>query len=102
MLACNLLIPEAEKVAMPFIVHGSKGETLATTIRLRAVTAVAKARDLVSAGWRVFIERDDGNRHYPDEFDHLISHSRSDPLPLVPDAEPNEHDQRKAAPAGVD
>lgn len=74
---------------MPFIVRGTKGEALATAIRLRSVTAVAKARDLVSAGWQVFIEREDGNRHYPDEFDHLISHSRSDAPPVVPDGKPN-------------
>ncbi len=61
---------------MTFIVRGTRGADVTTAVRLRADTAVAKARDLAGAGWRVFIDCPDGNRHYPDDFDNLISVSR--------------------------
>jgi hypothetical protein len=41
-------------------------------------SAVAKARDLVVAGWRVCIDCPDGIRKYPDDFDNLRSDSRDD------------------------
>ena len=68
---------------MIFIVRGTRGEDATTTFRLRADTAVAKARDLVVAGWDVFIECPGGDRNYPDDFDNLLSDSRDDgALPL--------------------
>jgi hypothetical protein len=74
MLACNLPLRQMKRVmekayAMFFIVRGSKGEDVAAAVRLRAVNAVAKARDLGFLGWQVFIECGDGNRYYPGEFD---------------------------------
>jgi hypothetical protein len=63
---------------MTFIVRGTRGDDVATAVRLRADTAVAKARDLVVAGWHVFIECPGGIRNYPDDFDNLLSDSRDD------------------------
>jgi hypothetical protein len=65
---------------MTFIVRGTKDEDAAMTVRLRAETAVAKARDLVLAGWHVFIECPHGIRNYPDDFDNLLSNSSDDNL----------------------
>jgi hypothetical protein len=65
---------------MTFIVRGTRGEDAATTVRLRADTAVTKARDLVLAGWLVFIECPDGIRNYPDDFDNLLFNSSDDNL----------------------
>jgi hypothetical protein len=66
-----------------FIVRGIRSDDTTTAVRLRADTAVAKARDLIVAGWQVFIEGPDGIRNYPDEFDDLLSGSRDDSaLPL--------------------
>jgi hypothetical protein len=66
-----------------FIVRGIRSDDTTTAVRLRADTAVAKARDLIVAGWQVFIEGPDGIRNYPDEFDNLLSGSRDDSaLPL--------------------
>ena len=50
---------------MTFVVRGTRGGVATTVVRLRADTAVAKARDLLVAGWQVFIERPDGRRNYP-------------------------------------
>jgi hypothetical protein len=58
---------------MTFIVLGTRGEDATTAVRLRADTAVAKARDLIVAGWHVVIVCPDGIRNYPDDFDNLIS-----------------------------
>jgi hypothetical protein len=58
--------------AVTFIVHGRRSDDATTAIRLRADTAVAKARDLVATGWHVFIEYSDGIRSYPDDFDNLL------------------------------
>jgi len=63
---------------MTFIVHGTRGEDATTAVRLRADTAVAKARDLIVAGWHVVIVCPDGIRNYPDDFDNLISVLRND------------------------
>ena len=68
---------------MTFIVRGTRCEDATTAVRLRADTAVAKARDLIGIGWHVFIERPDGIRNYPDDFDNLLSDFRGDSaLPL--------------------
>lgn len=58
---------------MAFIVHASRGEDSATTIRLSVVVAIAKGRSLAEAGWQVFITGPDGIRYYPSEFDNLLS-----------------------------
>ena len=58
---------------MTFVVRGTRGEDATTAVRLRADTAVAKARELAVAGWRVVIECPDGVRNYADDFDNLIS-----------------------------
>jgi hypothetical protein len=63
---------------MIFVVRGTRGDDATTVVRLRADTAVAKARDLIVAGWQVFIECPDGIRNYPDDFDNLLSDSRDD------------------------
>ena len=61
---------------MTLVVRGTRGDEATTVVRLRADTAVAKARDLIVAGWQVFIECPDGIRNYPDDFENLLSDSR--------------------------
>jgi hypothetical protein len=61
--------------AVAFIVHASKGEDTATTIRLSVVVAIAKGRALADEGWQVFITGPDGTRYYPPEFDKLLSYN---------------------------
>ena len=61
--------------AVTFIVHASRGEDSATTVRLSVVVAIAKARALVDEGWQVFITGPDGVRYYSCEFDKLLSFS---------------------------
>jgi hypothetical protein len=56
-----------------FIVHASRGEDKATTIRLSVVVAVDKGRTLVEQGWQVFITGPDGIRYDPSEFGKLLS-----------------------------
>ena len=63
---------------MTFILRGMRSDDATTAVRLRADTAVAKARDLIVAGWQVLIECPDGIRNYPDDFDNLLSDSRDD------------------------
>ena len=59
-------------VAVTFIVHASRGEEAATTIRLSVVVAIAKGQALAEEGWQVFITGPDGIRYYPSEFDKLL------------------------------
>ena len=68
---------------MTLVVHGTRGEETTTAVRLRADTAVAKARELIVAGWQGFIECPDGIRNYPDDFDNLLSDSRDDSAPRL-------------------
>jgi hypothetical protein len=56
-----------------FIVSASRGELARTTVRLRGVVAIAKARSLLREGWQVFITAPDGVRYRPDEFDKLLT-----------------------------
>jgi hypothetical protein len=58
-----------------FIVHASRGEDSATTVRLSVAVAVAKARALVDEGWQVIITGPDGIRYSPPDFDRLLSGS---------------------------
>jgi hypothetical protein len=58
-----------------FIVHASRGEDSATTIRLSAAAAIAKARTLVDEGWQVIITGPDGIRYGPPDFERLLSGS---------------------------
>ena len=58
---------------MTFIVHASKGDEVAVTIRLRAIAAVAKARSLCSDGWDVYIVSPGDIRYAPAEFDKLLA-----------------------------
>ncbi len=60
---------------MTFIVQASRGEDVTTTIRLSVVVAIAKALALAEDGWQVFIIGPDGARHYPSEFEKLLSFS---------------------------
>ena len=60
-------------IAVTFIVHASRGEETATTIRLSVVVAIAKGRALADEGWQVFITGPDGVRYDPSEFDKLLS-----------------------------
>jgi hypothetical protein len=55
-----------------FIVHASKGEDVAETIRLSVVVAIAKGRSLLDEGWQVYITGPDGIRYYPAEFEKLL------------------------------
>jgi hypothetical protein len=61
---------------MAFIVHASRGEDATTTYRLSVAGAVAKGRALAERGWEVFITDPKGDRHYPAEFDQLLSTRR--------------------------
>jgi hypothetical protein len=56
-----------------FIVHASKGDAVAITIRLQVVAAVAKARSLADDGWSVFIVGPDDVRHPPAQFGKLVA-----------------------------
>ena len=56
---------------MTFIVHASKGDAVAITIRLQVVAAVAKARSLSAAGWSVYIIGPDDVRYTLADFDKL-------------------------------
>jgi hypothetical protein len=70
----NLTLGIAQKVmAVTFIVHASRGEEVARTIRLSAVAAIARGRALVAEGWEVFIIGPDDIKYYPPEFDQLLS-----------------------------
>lgn len=64
-----------KRYSVTFIVHASKNEDVATTIRLRGAAAVAKATALADQGWQVFITGPDGNRYYLSEFEQLLSPS---------------------------
>jgi hypothetical protein len=66
--------------AVTFIVHASRGEEVATTIRLSAVAAIAKGRALAAEGWHVFITGPDDIRYDPPEFDRLLSLGPASPL----------------------
>ena len=61
--------------AVTFIVHASRGEDSATTVRLSVAVAIAKARALVDEGWHVVITGPDGIRYGPPDFDRLLSRS---------------------------
>ncbi|MBV9461288.1 MAG: hypothetical protein JO141_27765 [Bradyrhizobium sp.] len=60
---------------MTFIVHASKNDELAITVRLRAVAAIAKAQSLAAEGWDVIIIGPDDVKYSPIEFDKLLSFS---------------------------
>jgi hypothetical protein len=59
-----------------FIVRGTRSNDATTAVRLRADSAVAKARDLIVEGWLVFIESPAGIQNYPADFDNLLSDSQ--------------------------
>jgi hypothetical protein len=68
---------------MTFIVRGMRSDDATTAVRLRADTAVAKARDLIVEGWQVFIVCPAGIQNLPDDFENLLSDSQDDrALPL--------------------
>jgi hypothetical protein len=56
-----------------FIVHASKGDEVAVTMRLRVIAAVEKARLLSDAGWDVYIISPENLRYTPGEFDRLLA-----------------------------
>lgn len=58
-----------------FIVHASKNDEVAITVRLRAVAAIAKAQSLSAEGWDVVIIGPDHIKYSPAEFDKLLSFS---------------------------
>lgn len=64
-----------KRFSATFVVHASKNEDVATTVRLRGAAAVAKAIALADEGWQVFITGPDGNRYYLSEFEDLLSSS---------------------------
>jgi hypothetical protein len=59
-------------IALTFIVHASRGEDVAVTVRLSVVVAVAKGRALLAEGWEVFITGPDDIRYDPSDFDRLL------------------------------
>jgi hypothetical protein len=58
-----------------FIVHASKNDEVAITVRLRAVAAIAKAQSLSVEGWNVVIIGPDDIKYSPAEFDKLLAFS---------------------------
>jgi hypothetical protein len=50
------------------IVRGWRGDEVISTVRLRTASAMAKARELTSVGWRVTIECPNGLPTHPDDF----------------------------------
>ena len=60
---------------MTFIVQASRGEDVATTVRLSVVVAIAKGLAFVEEGWQVVIIGPDGVRYDPSEFEKLLSFS---------------------------
>jgi hypothetical protein len=56
-----------------FVVHASRGEDVATTVRLSVVVAIAKGLSFVEDGWEVFIVGPDGVRYDPPEFEKLLA-----------------------------
>lgn len=69
----NLIFRIAQNgMAVTFIVQASRGEEVATTIRLSAEAAIAKASALAAGGWHVFITGPDDVRYDPPEFDRLL------------------------------
>jgi hypothetical protein len=59
--------------AVTYIVHASRGDAIAVTIRLRVVAAVAKAQMLLEDRWSVVIIGPDDIHYSPDGFDELLS-----------------------------
>jgi ubiquitin-protein ligase len=56
-----------------FIVHASKDDEVAITVRLRAVAAIAKAQSLSAEGWNVVIIGPDDTKYSPAQFDRLLA-----------------------------
>jgi hypothetical protein len=61
------------KFQVTYIVHASKEDVVAVTVRLRVVAAVAKARSLSDKGWNVFIIGPDDVHYPPSEFHRLLA-----------------------------
>jgi hypothetical protein len=62
---------DAQNTAVTYIVHASKGDAVAVTVRLRVTAAIAKARSLSDDGWSVVIIGPDEVRYAPSEFHNL-------------------------------
>lgn len=60
---------------MTFIVHASKDDAVAITVRLQAIAAVNKARSLLAEGWNVVIIGPDDVKYRPAEFEKLLAFS---------------------------
>ena len=54
------------------VVHASKDRKSTRTLYLRPAIAVAKARILFKAGWRVHVVDADGRMFHPEQFDELL------------------------------
>ena len=54
------------------VVHASKDGESTRTLYISLVIAVAKARGLLNAGWRVHVVDADGRLFHPEKFDQLL------------------------------
>jgi hypothetical protein len=63
---------------MAFTIHASTDSARTQTIRISPVNAVARARALLEAGWRVHITGPDGRDFQPEHFDELLECAGTD------------------------
>jgi hypothetical protein len=63
---------------MAFTIHASRDTARTQTIRISPVNAVARARALSEAGWRVHITGPDGRDFQPEHFDELLDWAAGD------------------------
>lgn len=75
MLGRSIESQRTNPAPVTFIVHASKNDEVAITVRLRAVAAIAKAQSLSAEGWDVVIVGPDDIKYSPAEFDKLLSYS---------------------------
>ena len=75
MLGCSIESKRTDPAPVTFIVHASKNDEVAITVRLRAIAAIAKAQSLSADGWNVLIIGPDDIKYSPAEFDRLLAFS---------------------------
>ena len=75
MLGRSIESQRTNPAPVTFIVHASKNDEVAITVRLRAIAAIAKAQSLSAEGWDVVIIGPDDIKYSPAEFDKLLAFS---------------------------
>ena len=70
-------VPQAKSVPVGiFTIHATRNDQSIVTHRIIPEVAVAQARTLKAAGWRVSILGASGRRYEPSEFDQLLIFAR--------------------------